>query len=129
MLKQLLIALVVTLAMPFNQLYSCDIHGRTGIVEDNDLWIGPHDKGINSMTEQEFNNVISKIETIYKPLVRDKGGDLHVERKWDDGTVNASAQRFSQCNHTALYTLLQTCNVEEPIAPDLSIQSILYLNS
>ena len=78
----------------FNHLYSCDIDGKTGFVEDNDLWIGPHDKGINSMTEQEFNDVISKIETIYKPLVREKGGDLHVERKWEDGTVNASAQRF-----------------------------------
>ena len=94
MLKHLLVVLTVSLVIPLNHLYSCDIDGKTGFVEDNDLWIGPHDKGINSMTEQEFNDVISKIETIYKPLVREKGGDLHVERKWEDGTVNASAQRF-----------------------------------
>ena len=96
MSKKFLGILLFSLIFPLQQVYSCDISGRTGIVEDNDLWIGPYDKGINSMTEQEFNDVITRVENIYKPIVREKGGDLHVDRKWEDGTVNASAQRFGE---------------------------------
>jgi hypothetical protein len=94
MSKNVLFLLLFSLIFPLQSIYSCDIYGLTGIVEDNDLWIGPNDKGISSMTEEEFNDVITRIETIYKPIVREKGGELHVDRKWDDGTVNASAQRF-----------------------------------
>jgi len=74
-------------------LNACDIKGETGIVPENDLWIGPNDKRANPITEDEFNEVLDRVTEIYAPIVAAKGATLVIERKWDDGTVNAYAQR------------------------------------
>ena len=74
-------------------IFACSEDGRGGIVEDNDLYI-PHDaKYMGGITEEQFNAVISKIETIYMPLASSMGGKLKIARKWKDGTVNANASR------------------------------------
>lgn len=72
---------------------ACDEHGKTGIVPENDLWIGPNDKGINTITEEEFNEILDRVIEIYAPIVEAEGANLVIERKWDDGTVNAYAMR------------------------------------
>jgi hypothetical protein len=76
-----------------NYSWACDINGQSGIVEENNLWIGVDQKDTSNITENEFNKIIDQIETIYKPLVQSKGGNLNIERNWDDGTVNAYALR------------------------------------
>lgn len=43
--------------------------------------------------EDMFNKTIDKVIKIYGPIVAAKGGELQVERLWDDGTVNAAAGR------------------------------------
>lgn len=62
-------------------------------VPENDLWIP-----ISSMTpfgtdEMQFHNVIDRVEAVYSSIVSSQGGRLRVNRRWTDGTVNASAQR------------------------------------
>ena len=75
------------------QVLACDIHGTTGIVEENSLWIGPDFKGPTTITEARFNEILDRVQRIYTPIVEDKGGKLVVSRNWTDGTVNAYAQQ------------------------------------
>lgn len=72
---------------------ACDVQGRTGIVEENNVKIPVGAKHVSSLTETKFNQVIDKVENMYKPIVKAKGGNLVVQRKWTDATVNAYAQR------------------------------------
>ncbi|MEH0861431.1 MULTISPECIES: hypothetical protein [Halobacteriovorax] len=90
-MKKGILALLITCVASFS--YACDEHGKTGIVEDNNLWIPSNVKGINTITEGEFNSIIDKIEAIYAPIIEAKGKTLEIERKWEDGTVNAYAQQ------------------------------------
>lgn len=46
------------------------------------------------LTEEQFNAVIDRFERIYTADMAKAGGTLRVKRLWNDGTVNASAQRF-----------------------------------
>jgi hypothetical protein len=73
--------------------YTCTSDGVEGIVEDNNLWISASHKSANTMTKERFNAVIDKVEAVYAPIVESMNGRLSVIRKWDDGTVNAYAQR------------------------------------
>jgi hypothetical protein len=86
----LILAALFLIAQP---LIACDEMGVTGIVEDNKLWIGPDAKDISSVTKESFNSILDKVEAIYTPILKDMGKKLSVIRKWDDGTVNAYAQR------------------------------------
>ncbi|MFH1620171.1 MAG: hypothetical protein ABIG11_09765 [bacterium] len=64
-----------------------------GFLPENDLRIeigSQEDRGIK---QEEFNAVLNSVEKIYKPIVAARGATLVVERKWDDGTVNAYAQQ------------------------------------
>lgn len=73
--------------------YTCTSDGVEGIVEENNLWISPQNKSANSMDEARFNAIIDKVEAIYAPIIEGMNGKLSIERNWDDGTVNAYAQR------------------------------------
>jgi hypothetical protein len=73
---------------------ACDINGKTGFLPENDLNISVGDKNANEMTEERFNEIIDIAEKFYEPIVKEAGGRLKIKRKWNSGTVNASAQRF-----------------------------------
>lgn len=61
---------------------------------ENDLVISSRMKSSKlAMTEEIFNKVIDEVESIYDPIIKNLGGQLEIERKWEDGTVNAYAQR------------------------------------
>jgi hypothetical protein len=69
-----------------------------GLLPDNDMNIPVGTKSgkpgfTGGLTEEQFNDVITKLETIYKPIFEEKGFKFQVYRKWTDGTVNASAMR------------------------------------
>ncbi|MCO4754214.1 MAG: hypothetical protein KC478_07015 [Bacteriovoracaceae bacterium] len=72
---------------------ACDENGNSGYLPENDMYISVDDKMAGDMTEARFNEIIDKIAAVYEPIVRSKRGKLKVNRKWKDGTVNASAQR------------------------------------
>lgn len=73
--------------------HTCDMHGTSGIVEENDLWLDVNHKTDNGMTEEIFNEVLDDVEELYAPIIADRGKTLQVQRKWEDGTVNAYAQQ------------------------------------
>jgi len=48
----------------------------------------------NDMTEQEFNDIIAKVEDFYQPIVSSHGVKLKVVRNWSDDTINAFARQL-----------------------------------
>lgn len=65
-----------------------------GFLPPNDLKIpigALEDKGI---TQKQFDAVMDRVEAIYGPIIKARGGHLVIKRLWDDPTVNASAQRM-----------------------------------
>lgn len=72
---------------------ACNEDGTGGFVEDNDFYIPANAKRLGGLSQDQFNAVIDRLETIYTPIVSNLGGKLEIARKWDDGTVNANAMR------------------------------------
>jgi len=73
--------------------HGCDEHGVTGIMVENDLHIGPYDKNISNVTESEFMEVIDRVTAIYQSDFKDRSMTLQIKGDWEDGSVNAYAQR------------------------------------
>jgi len=87
-----LILLLSLLIIP--NTFSCDADGNSGFMPENDMRIPVGAKNSNAMTEERFNEIIDKVEAVYTPIVKDRGGILNVKRKWKDNTVNAYAKQF-----------------------------------
>ncbi len=90
-MKFLAIVLALTLSA---SAISCSEDGSSGFLPENNLKIPVGAKGKGGITEAEFGAVITKIETIYSPIVSGMGGNLKIARKWTDATVNANATRM-----------------------------------
>jgi len=90
-IKQGLLLSALLIAQP---LWACTEDGKEGILPENDFYISADAKNVGGITQEQFNAVIDQVEAIYSPIVSTEGGKLMVERKWDDGTVNAYAQRL-----------------------------------
>jgi hypothetical protein len=89
--KQGLLAAALMVAYP---VLACTPDATEGFVPENDVKIYAHQKGrLGGLSQQQFNDVITKVETLYAPIVSNFGGNLQVERNWDDPTVNAYAQQ------------------------------------
>ena len=91
--KNLLVCLILGLLVSLPS-FSCDQDGKTGIVEDNGLWISKDAKSISTITEEEFNSILDRIEEMYNPIIAEFGATLDVKRNWTDGTVNAYARQL-----------------------------------
>lgn len=89
-LSQGLLLVAIISAQP---ALACKKDGSEGFLPKNDLNIPVDAKGINTITEEQFNSVIDQVEAIYSPIVSEYGGKLTVMRKWTDGTVNAYAEQ------------------------------------
>lgn len=72
------------------QSWACTGDGKEGILPENDLRrpVGFKD---TSMTEAQFNRVIDEVVRVMRPLVAAKGGNLVVNKRWNDPKVNAYA--------------------------------------
>ncbi len=93
MKKIILLTFMVLVSHPPG-LQAFDELAKTEFMPKNNMQISVGDKNANDMTEEKFNNIINRIELVYTPIVRSKKGKLVINRKWKDGTVNASASRF-----------------------------------
>lgn len=90
-MKGILISSLIALSSI--QAFACDVHGKTGFMPENNLWISKTDKATNGMTQERFNAIIDRVEKVYKPIVEGLGKTFTVVRNWDDGTVNAYANQ------------------------------------
>lgn len=86
------LALSLSLGMAFNASFAC-VLGKSGFMPENKLKITRFAKDTNGMTEQTFLSIISRVEKVYSPIVTTKGGQLKMINDWNDGTVNAFADR------------------------------------
>lgn len=85
-------------------LLACSVDGKGGFLPENDLYIPAGMKGINGgISQSEFNEAIDKVEAIYSSIVSSMGGKLEIERKWDDGTVNAYASQSGKTWKVAMF--------------------------
>jgi hypothetical protein len=99
-----LLSIIAVLFALGGQAFACSEDGPTGIVPENDMYIPVDMKSLNGgITEEKFNLVIDKLESIYEPIVSSMGGDLRIARNWSDGTVNASATRLSGAWNVNMY--------------------------
>ena len=101
MIKQL--TLIVALAAASFYSNACDIDGKTGFLPENDLNISVDAKFRSDMTKEDFNRIIDEADAIYRPIIKSLGGKLSWSRGWDDGTVNASAQRSGKTYKVNMY--------------------------
>lgn len=91
--KQGLLATALLIAYP---VMACTPDGKEGFLPENDLKISVNAKRFGGITEQQFNDIITKVETLYAPVVANYGANLQVVRNWTDGTVNAYAQQVGK---------------------------------
>src|SRR5690606_11499441 len=84
----------LTLALSLTSVFACSEDGSTGFLPENEMNIPVGLKTNGGLSEEQFNAVIDKIEAIYTPIVREMGGRLKINRKWENGTVNANATRL-----------------------------------
>jgi hypothetical protein len=92
-IKQGLLAATLLISIPS---IACTPDAREGFVPKNNLKIYANQKSINGITETQFNDVITKVETIYAPIISSMGATLQIERNWTDPTVNAYAQQMGK---------------------------------
>ena len=78
----------------FGILAACGrAEAQTSFMPPNDLWKDDSlllSGGIDQVT---FNSVINQVVSVYKPIVRNLGGNLVSYANWADPTVNAYADR------------------------------------
>jgi hypothetical protein len=89
------LALALTLS---GSALACSEDGSSGFLPENDLNIPVGLKSAGGISKTQFLSVIDKLEAIYAPIVSNMGGKLKINRKWDDGTVNANATRIGGWN-------------------------------
>lgn len=108
---------ILALSMALIASYStaCDIHGVTGIVEENSMYIPVGAKSNGGLTQKQFNDVIDKVEAVYAPIIESHNAKLIIERNWTDGTVNAYARQSGKNWHVAMFGGLAR---HETITPD-----------
>lgn len=83
--------------------FTCSIDGKGGFLPENNLYIPANQKSINGITAEEFNKAIDEVETIYAPIISNMGAKLHIERNWEDGTVNAYASQSGNTWKVAMF--------------------------
>ncbi len=93
---------MISLALISTQALASEVH-LCKFAPENNLYISADDKAANTITEQRFNAVIDRVEAVYKPIVKAKGGNLVVQRNWTDGTVNAYASRSGTTWNVAMF--------------------------
>jgi hypothetical protein len=80
---------------------ACSLDGKEGFLPKNDVYIPARRQVLDEngapvgggITKEEFNGVIDAVESVYAPIIQKMGGNLVIERNWQDGTVNAYANR------------------------------------
>lgn len=85
MIKSMVSTLI--LGMGF-QVLACN-----GFAPENNLRLPIGADKTNNMTEQQYHQVLDRIENIYAPIIKAHGGTFFIDRLWSDATVNAYASR------------------------------------
>ncbi|MBI4422617.1 MAG: hypothetical protein HY554_02755 [Elusimicrobia bacterium] len=74
-----------------------------GFLPPNTLSIPVGDVNARGIEKDVFNAVLDRVEAVYAPIVAAQGGKLIVNRMWENGTVNASANQDGNDWHINMY--------------------------
>lgn len=87
--------LIIFLTISFSAAsFSCSEDGKSGFLPENDLYLPVGFKSVKGgLNQNEFDSAISRVQEIYESEVESMGGKLVINRKWEDGEVNAFAGR------------------------------------
>jgi hypothetical protein len=88
-----LLAAVLTIATAPTNGWTCSEDGSSGFAPENSLKISINSKNVSDIDEAKFNEIITKAETVYGPIVKAMGAKLTINRLWTTETVNANASR------------------------------------
>jgi hypothetical protein len=87
----LLLLSLLSIAYVNNRTYTKTL--CEGFLPENNLRIPVGDVNALGIDQKTFDTVIDKAVSIYGPVIEAKGKKFVVNRRWDDATVNASAQQ------------------------------------
>lgn len=85
------------------------------ILPPNDLHLQDVPGLAENMTEEEFNDIIDRVEDYYAPIIEEFGARLRISRRWEDTTVNAYAQ---QQGRTWIVTMFGGLARRPEVTPD-----------
>lgn len=94
-MNRALIGILAALGViPATVALACTSDSKDGIFPKNSTFI-PVSKDLmfNSIIKEEFDRAIEKVAAIYSPTFTAQGRTLQILALWEDGTVNASADR------------------------------------
>lgn len=103
MLKSLAAAVLAVSVLSSPVFFTSAAKLCDGFLPENDLKIPEGDVNALGISEAEFHAVLDRVEAVYRPIVAAKGGNLVVERKWPDATVNAYAFQRGKNFHIAMF--------------------------
>lgn len=92
-MKNLIKISLLSLGLYAGSLSACDIHGQSGFMPENKLRIPVGLKSMSGINEIQFNKVMDKISAIYTADIAKLGKKFVLERRWNDGMVNAYAHQ------------------------------------
>jgi hypothetical protein len=75
----------------------------SGFLPENDLQIPVSIFQVGGITEQQFNDVLDKVENFYAPVIQARGATLKINRDWRNNTVNASASQMGPIWNIRMY--------------------------
>lgn len=85
---------IVALILVCGQTFGCSEDGKSGFLPKNNVHIPVGFKAMNGgLTQVQFNDVISKVESVYAPVISNLGAQLVIDRLWSETNVNALAKR------------------------------------
>lgn len=94
--KVLLGTLAAWTAVPVSVALACTSNGKDGIAPANNLYI-PVEQSLfgkkGGISQEEFSNATSKMQKLYAPFFTANGREYKIIADWEDGTVNAYANR------------------------------------
>ncbi|MBO9667369.1 MAG: hypothetical protein J7501_11220 [Bdellovibrio sp.] len=84
------VAMIATVGFTYSSVQTEKV--CEGFVPENNQYIPAGLFTTGGISEVQFNQVMDRMEQIYKPIVEADGKTLRINRLWTNGTVNASAQ-------------------------------------
>lgn len=101
-LQVILCSLFATSAMSMTYPAGTSTNGQ--FIPKNDMKISVDDKSAGGLTEDQFHDVLDRVESIYEKVVADDfGKQLKIERYWTDSTVNAYAYQNGESWNVAMF--------------------------
>lgn len=104
-MKLLIASVLVVLSggVTYNALHNHN--DCAGFLPENDLKIPVTASFTNDggLTEDQFNEVIDRVESVYTDIIAETGNTLEIQRFWDNEDVNASARQIGNVWRVHMY--------------------------